>query len=346
MSKNWQHDPIWFAPTAKMGGGWIAHKDSPSPPAAPDYTGAAQATASGNIEAAREATKANRVNTYTPYGSQTYSQTDPNDPASSWVSNISLAPDAQRALDSQMRFSTQMGDLGQQQLGQVQNQGAPDLSSVQNVQDKAYQAYTSRLDPQWDQREKALDAQLRNQGLVAGGEAYTNAMRDFNTGRNDAYQQANLGAIQTAPQTYQMAQDIYNQPLNRFNAFRSGTQVQNPTFSQAPQQQQTPGVNYSGAATQQGAWDQGLYNAGVGSANSFNSGLMGIGAAGLMRYSDRRLKSNINRIGTHPLGIGIYEYDIFGKHDIGVMADEVEAVLPSAVTTHSSGYKMVDYGKL
>lgn len=73
---------------------------------------------------------------------------------------------------------------------------------------------------------------------------------------------------------------------------------------------------------------------------------MGIGAAGLMRYSDRRLKSNINRIGTHPLGIGIYEYDIFGKHDIGVMADEVEAVLPSAVTTHSSGYKMVDYGKL
>ncbi len=279
MSKNWQHDPIWFAPTAKLGGGWIAHKDSPSQPAAPDYTGAAQATAAGNIEAAREATKANRVNTYTPYGSQTYSQTDPNDPASSWVSNISLAPDAQRALDSQLNFSTQMGDLGQQQLSQVQGQGQPDLRSVQDVQDKAYQAYTSRLDPQWDQRQQQTETQLRNQGLVPGGEAYTNAMRDFNAGRNDAYQQANIGAIQTAPQTYQMANDIYNQPLNRFNAFRSGTQVQNPTFSQAPQQQQTPGVNYSGAANQSGQYAQGLYNAGVGQANAFNSGLFSLGSA-------------------------------------------------------------------
>ncbi len=62
--------------------------------------------------------------------------------------------------------------------------------------------------------------------------------------------------------------------------------------------------------------------------------------------SDRRLKSNIRRIGTHPLGIGIYEYDIFGKRTIGVMADEVSTVRPDAVHTHSSGYQMVDYGAL
>ncbi len=33
--KNWLHDPIHFAPIAKLGGGWIAFKDSPSPPPAP-----------------------------------------------------------------------------------------------------------------------------------------------------------------------------------------------------------------------------------------------------------------------------------------------------------------------
>jgi hypothetical protein len=63
--------------------------------------------------------------------------------------------------------------------------------------------------------------------------------------------------------------------------------------------------------------------------------------------SDRRLKSNIVRIGTHPLGIGLYEYDIFGERQRGVMADEVEQVMPEAVTTHPTlGYKMVRHDLL
>ena len=45
-----------------------------SPPAAPDYTGAAQATAAGNLEAAKYTTEANRINQYTPYGSLTYAK--------------------------------------------------------------------------------------------------------------------------------------------------------------------------------------------------------------------------------------------------------------------------------
>jgi uncharacterized protein YoxC len=64
-------------------------------------------------------------------------------------------------------------------------------------------------------------------------------------------------------------------------------------------------------------------------------------------FSDRRLKTNIKRIGTHPLGIGIYEFDyVWGEHATGVMADEVKTVMPEAVTRHPSGYDMVDYGKL
>jgi hypothetical protein len=69
-----------------------------------------------------------------------------------------------------------------------------------------------------------------------------------------------------------------------------------------------------------------------------------LGSAALL--SDRRLKSNIVRIGTHPLGIGVYEYDIFGTRQRGVMADEVEQVRPEAVITRDDGFQMVNYGML
>lgn len=50
-------------------------KSSAPPP--PDYAAAANATAAGNLEAAKYATEANRVNQYTPYGSSTYQKGTP-----------------------------------------------------------------------------------------------------------------------------------------------------------------------------------------------------------------------------------------------------------------------------
>jgi hypothetical protein len=70
------------------------------------------------------------------------------------------------------------------------------------------------------------------------------------------------------------------------------------------------------------------------------------GLAAQAAISDIRLKSKIVRVGTHPLGVGIYEYDIDGRRERGVIAQEVERVLPSAVIEHPDGYKMVDYGAL
>jgi hypothetical protein len=49
-------------------------KGGGSAPPPPDYAGAARATAAGDLEAARVAASANRVNQYTPYGSLIYSQ--------------------------------------------------------------------------------------------------------------------------------------------------------------------------------------------------------------------------------------------------------------------------------
>jgi hypothetical protein len=70
------------------------------------------------------------------------------------------------------------------------------------------------------------------------------------------------------------------------------------------------------------------------------------GQAAMMKYSDVRLKSDIVKVGDHPLGIGIYEYDIFGRRERGVMAHEVLAVKPEAVIQRSNGYLMVNYGAL
>lgn len=61
--------------------------------------------------------------------------------------------------------------------------------------------------------------------------------------------------------------------------------------------------------------------------------------------SDRRLKTDIVRVGTLPNGLGVYSFRFTWDRQrfIGVMADEVEAVMPAAVSVHRSGYKMVNY---
>ena len=71
--------------------------------------------------------------------------------------------------------------------------------------------------------------------------------------------------------------------------------------------------------------------------------------------SDKRLKDNIVPIGSplkKILKIGGYEFDwnenqdIYKGHDVGIIAQEIEEVLPEIVTTRKNGYKAVKYEKL
>jgi hypothetical protein len=64
--------------------------------------------------------------------------------------------------------------------------------------------------------------------------------------------------------------------------------------------------------------------------------------------SDRRLKSNIARIGTTVFGLPHYRFSYRGSGTMftGVMAQDVLGVMPAAVSRSSTGFYQVDYGML
>ena len=64
--------------------------------------------------------------------------------------------------------------------------------------------------------------------------------------------------------------------------------------------------------------------------------------------SDIRLKTDIHRIGTTVLGLPLYTFQYRNQPGVyvGVMAQDVLKVEPSAVSVGANGYYMVDYGKL
>jgi hypothetical protein len=194
------------------------------------------------------------------------------------------------------------------------------------------------------------------QGITSAG-FYNGAQ---NQGFNQGMQTAQFGN-NASDQALARALQLRSQPLNEINSLMSGSQIQTPQF------QGYTGATVGAAPTLQGAQLAGqqatdIYGQQVAASNASKAALgqiigagVGLAAApmtggtslaGNLLKSDIRLKSNIVRIGNHPLGIGVYEYDIDGHRDVGVMAQEVLTVKPEAVLQHPDGYLMVDYGAL
>lgn len=258
-----------------------------SPPPAPDYQGAAVATASGNKDAAIASQQGSMVNQNTPYGNLNYSQTGTSSQGNpTYTANYDLSPVGQKLLDYSNNSALGLGSLQNGAEQSVSNSFSKpfDLGSVNDIYNKSYDLNASRLDPQWAQADQQNRTQLANQGIDPGSEAYANQMRTFNQAKNDAYNQAQQSAIATMPQTFQLANSVRDQPLNELNALRTGSQVTNPQFSQQPGMANVGGPNYLGAAQSQYGGALNGYNAQVGQQNSFMNGLFGLGAAGIGAY--------------------------------------------------------------
>jgi len=338
---------------------------SASAPPAPDYAGAAKETAAGNLDAARAATAANRVNQYTPYGSLEYkvSGEDPYGNAT-WSATQSLAPAQQQLLDYQNQASLGLGQLTGKGLGYVNNMlDTPfDTSKLPTTgfnPSQSYQdAYMQRLQPQIQQGREQLSTQLANSGIPVGSEAYRRAMMAQGQKENDLLAAATTQGFGVGQQARQSALQeqayLRNEPLNTLNAVRSGAQVQGPSFVNSAQQATTAGPDMLGAAQMGYNAQLAASNAQNAANNQMTSGLFSLGGAALM--SDIRTKENIKHIAWLPNGLPVYTYeykDEFKDHPLaghgthtGVMAQEVEVIYPNAVTTLDNGYKAVDYGQL
>jgi len=396
-----------------------------SAPAAPDYTGAAQAQAAASRELTDVQNWANRPTQNTPWGSTSWSAQAGTDPASGrpiteWTQNTTLNPQLQDALNDQLSIQSGRNDLAQNFMGRVANEfgnsfdwnNLPQMQSAggpgrlqggfnfgsqipqidSGFRDQVAGQLMQKMQPVHDYQTRGMETKLANQGLRPGSEAYDRAMgqlgqqqaaerynaldasgneaqRLFGMQMQTAQQgyNQNLGAAQFGNQAAAQQQGLNQQAaqfqnqlrqqaiaeqaqrrgmsLNEMNALLSGQQVampQMPSFNQA-QRSETPNLL---GATQMGYDAQlGSYNAQqAGFNNLLNAGAQ-LGSAAFM-FSDRRLKLDIKRVGTHAIGVGIYEYTMMGMPQRGVIAQEVQAVRPDLVKRHTNGFLMVNYGGL
>jgi len=166
---------------------------------------------------------------------------------------------------------------------------------------------------------------------------------------NQNMQGAQFGNM-ASDQALARAMQLRSQPLNEITAVMGASQIQNPQF------QGYTGANVNAAPVYQAAGDQAKYGMDVygqqmAARNANMAALGSVAGAGMgmiqpFKISDMRLKSNIERVGTHANGVGVYEYDIDGHRERGVMAQEVLNVKPEAVIMNDDGFYMVNYGAL
>lgn len=310
--------------------------DSPSPP---DPQQTADAQTASNKETAAYQAALNSTNQITPYGSLTYSQNGTwSNGAPRYTATQSLSPQQLGILRTNEKTQRTLADIGLDQSGKVRNILNTPFDLNAEADNRYNDLARARLDPQWDQRAQQNEQDLINRGIRPGSEAYDTMQNQFNQNRNDAYNSMYLQGKQLFD-TEATAQR--NQPLNEISALMSGSQLQAPNFVSTPQ----TGV----ANTDVAGITQNAYNAQAQQQSSMMGGLFGLAAApfGMFKFSDRRMKRDIKRIGTYPCGVGKYEfrYKWGGSVKVGAMADEVERVMPAAVFD-IGGVKAVRYDML
>lgn len=133
------------------------------------------------------------------------------------------------------------------------------------------------------------------------------------------------------------------------NIANSGLQGLNSGLTTGAQVAGQMGQNATSMWGQQAnAYNQSQANAGEGFGAILGAGAK-LGAA-YLGASDRRLKTNISQVGVDErTGLNLYEFEYIdgsGQRYEGVMADEVERVMPEAVFEMPDGFKAVNYQML
>lgn len=340
---------------------------------------------SANMEQAMLQAALNRVDTVNPYGSTRYNAIDdPSVPGGKRYEQVtSLSPGQQQLFDANQSSQIGQAQLLDALTKRLQGDyasgadfsGVPELQTSagnpeqynQQAADAMYSRAMRYLEPEQAQARSDMEARLAEQGFVPGTPAYERALQTISDSqsraRADARDSSLLQGLAAGQNLFSnnlanaqlnntasgqsLAQLLQKraQPLNELNAVRSGSQVQVPSAN-APSPISINGVDVAGINNQ--AYQQQLdaYNANVGSKNAQNASLSQLGTALLQYFSDARLKDDITLIGQTPGGANLYHYTIFGRPEIGVLAQELLVTQPAAVSVHESGFFIVDYSKV
>jgi len=259
---------------------------SKSAPKAPDYRAAAEEQAQSSREVTNMQTWANRPQQNTPWGSSMWTSSSTIDPATGqpvtqWQQDITLSPQQQAALDSQMAVQQNRGQLAESMLTRMNREYAPlmnwnqmpttgqpvsaanlqtgldysgapalpDVTDTRNrVEDAIYGRATSRLDPRFQQQESDMRSRLYNQGLREGDAAWEREFGNFGRDKTDAYQtamnEAIMGGGQEAARDFGMGLQGRQQAIGEINR-------QGDFYNQAAAQQQGLAQQASAYQTQQ-----------------------------------------------------------------------------------------------
>jgi hypothetical protein len=304
----------------------LGKQKAPKPPD-PEKTAAAQTKS--NIATAVATANLNNVNQTTPFGSLTYEVVGTNaDGTPKYQATQSLSAPVQKVVDNTL--------------------GA--ISSPLDLSSSALDAYTNThylddFNKQQDRSLSSLETRLASQGIKMGSEAYTRAMADFEANRGNSYDNF-LGSQQSTAKDLLLAGR--NQPLNELMALTGKASQPLPTSST-----QVAGTDYTSLVNNKYQGDLAAYNQ---QQSDLFGGLFGLGKAGLGMFefapialSDERLKENITDTGEEVAGVPIKEFDWKGdgRHDMGVMAQDVEKRHPELVDrTNPDGWRRVNYAKL
>lgn len=193
-------------------------KKAPAAPPAPDYKGAAEATAAADLNMARYATQANRINQYTPTGSLTYNKSSELDQGAydramadwqasgakesdrpnqnnfyydNWTQTETYSPEVQRALNAQLAIDSGKSEAALGMLDRAKNSYMTDFNPTR------LSSYLSGVngvnnDPLGRVGEFNSDAQVNTdvQGALTGVQALDQNAPQYDPSRANEYARA------------------------------------------------------------------------------------------------------------------------------------------------------------
>lgn len=209
--------------------------------------------------------------------------------------------------------------------------------------------------------------QLLGKGTFANtaqGQNYAQALGKGTFGNAGLLQNAQTAQATLNAQNAQRANYLQEQyakrqePINEITSLLSGSQVSKPSFVNTPQNS-IPTTDVAGLINTNFNQQFQNYSAQQQATNQLLGGILGFGGnvgAAALKYSDRRIKENIHKMGSvfavsdvdsdERKKLPIYSYSYKGDpastQHIGPMAQDVEKVDPRAVGADRSGIKYIN----